>query len=121
MTTRFFEPGELGSIESATRQLAVYRHWAASIRPDTADNVSALASAYPHMTPGTVLALGSSGVRPEHPIAQAAAVAEAKRKNSSGFGWHSVGDLVSGAVSAVGHAGKAVGLEPAYDVAKGAS
>lgn len=63
--------------------------------PHTAATVAANASAYPFLKPGVALSLGQGGYTPDTPVAQTAAKAQAVQKvRRSGFGWHSVGDLV---------------------------
>lgn len=75
--------------------------------PAVAAAVAANASAFPHMTPGVALALGQGGFSPDSPTAQQAAHGEAVRKVRAGFGFHVLGDVVSGAATAVAGVGHA--------------
>lgn len=113
---RFFPPDEMAELQAQEQRLRAYETFRAMASPQTAQNVTALAQTYPNMRPGTALALGKSNVTPDSPVAKAAAKAEAKR----GFGWHSIGDAVSGAV---GKAAKGIGavVDPVYDAVKGVS
>jgi hypothetical protein len=113
---RFFPPNEMAEMQAQEERLRAYETFKAMASPQTASSVAALASTYPHAKPGTVLALGKAGVAPGTPIAQAAAKAEAKR----GFGWHSVGDAITGAVAKVGSGLGAV-ADQTMDVVKGVS
>jgi hypothetical protein len=113
---RFFPQNEIAEMQAQEQRLRAYEMFKATTTAQTAQAVAALASAYPHMRPGTALALGKSGVPPRTPIAQTAAKAEAKR----GFGWHSIGDAISGAVAAAASGVGAV-ADKGYDVAKGLS
>jgi hypothetical protein len=113
---RFFPPNEMAELQAQEQRLRAYEMFKATATAQTASNVAALAAAYPHMRPGSALALGKAGVAPETPVAQAAAKAEAKR----GFGWHSIGDAISGAAAAVGSGIGAV-ADKGYDVLKGVS
>jgi hypothetical protein len=113
---RFFDTDEIAELQRQQARLQAYETFRAMVQPQTAGNVAVLASTYPHMQPGTVLSLGKAGVQPETSVAKAAAKAEAKR----GWGWHSIGDVVSGAVGAVSGAAAEV-VDTVGDVAKGLS
>lgn len=113
---RFFPPNELAEMQAQEERLRAYETFKAMASPQTAANVTSLAQAYPHMRPGEVLGLGKAGVTPESPVAQAAAKASAKK----GFGWHSIGDFVSGAIGKVGGVVGDV-ADPIYDTVKGIS
>lgn len=113
---RFFPPNEMAEMQAQEERLRAYETFKAMASPQVAANVTSLTQAYPHMRPGEVLALGKANVTPETPVAQAAAKASAKK----GFGWHSIGDFVSGAIDKAGMAVAAV-ADPVYDAVKGVS
>lgn len=117
MTARYFDVNEADELAQQAHRRAAYEQWRAMATAESAGATTSLAGTYPHMRPGTVVALSKAGISADHPVAQAAAKAEAKR---SGFGWHSVGDVVSGAAAAVtGAVGKVA--DEAYGVVKGIS
>lgn len=113
---RFFDTDEAGELERQEQRLRAYESFKAMAQPQTAQGLTSLASTYPNLRPGSALALAKAGVPADSPVAKVAAKAEAKR----GFGWHSIGDVVSGAV---GVASRAVGevADTAYDAVKGVS
>jgi hypothetical protein len=114
---RFFPADEVAELQAQEERLRAYETFKAMATPQSAAGVGELASMYPHMRPGTVLSLSKAGVAAETAIAKAAAKAEAKR----GFGWHSIGDAVSGAVAAASGAVKWVAEEAVADPIKGLS
>lgn len=73
-------------------------------RPDVAAYISQNQQAYPHLTPGAALSLGLASQGPTSPLTGAVAEAAAKRKVRKGFGWHSIGDIISGPASFLGTA-----------------
>ena len=82
-----------------------------------AQRISAIAAAYPNMSPGTAGPLGLAGISPDDPVVQQAATAEAKKnKRSRGF-LGALGDIVTTpltwGVDALGEVG-----ELAADIAK---
>jgi hypothetical protein len=87
-------------------------------RPDIAATLSANQQAYPHLTPGAALSLGQAGQGPTSPVTEAVATAAANRKVQKGFGWHTIGDIVSTPAhllgTAIGYVAKpvAAGLSP---------
>jgi hypothetical protein len=113
---RFFDTDEAAELAAQERRLRAYETFRSMAAPQTESHLTGLLSTYPHMRPGTALSLSRANVQPEAPVAKVAAKAEAKR----GFGWHSIGDAVSGAVGAVTGAVGDV-ADAGYDVVKGVS
>lgn len=82
-----------------------------------AQRISAIAAAYPNMSPGTAGPLGLAGVSPDDPVVAQAATAEAKKNKRKRGIFGAIGDLAGGAVGwgvdALGEVG-----ELASDIAK---
>lgn len=71
--------------------------------PEVAAQITANMKRYNYLTPGAALALGQAKQGPDTPAAQEVARTVAKRKASSGLGWHSFGDFLGAVVPPVGH------------------
>lgn len=104
---RFLSDDEDAALKAFSQRQAQRAAYAAQATPAQAQQISALSGAFPFMSPRTVVPLAQSGVTPDSPVAKAAAHAEVKRR-SRGFGWHSIGDTVSGAVAKAHSAAKGV-------------
>jgi hypothetical protein len=114
---RYFEGDEAAELARQQQRQRAYEAYKSMAQPQTAQAISGLAGTYPGLRPGVVLPLAKSNVTPESPVARKAAQAEAKR----GFGWHSIGDAVSGAVGRASDAVKWVAEEAVADPIKGLS
>jgi hypothetical protein len=119
MGIRFFDPSE-PSLEQQHTSAERFAILQSGVTAESAAQVSRMFAMNPNLRPGTGLALAQAGVDPEGPIAAAASQKEAERRTRQGFGWHSIGDVVSGAF---GKASDAVGAvaDPVYDTIKGVS
>lgn len=68
----------------------------ARVTPQQAQLAAANAGAYRHLRPGDVTALAKAGFGPEHPGTKQVAETRARVKVKKGFGFHSIGDVISG-------------------------
>ena len=73
----------------------------AAATPEAAALAGANRAAYSHLAPGDILALAKGGHGPDSPVTAKVADARAKHKVKRGFGFHSIGDVVSGAAGKV--------------------
>jgi hypothetical protein len=113
---RFFDTDEAAELQRQQERQRAYETYKGMVSPQTAQALIGLAGAYPGIRPGVALPLAKAGVSADSPVARKVAQTEAKR----GLGWHSFGDVVSGAVGAVtGAVGEVA--DTAYDVLKGVS
>lgn len=103
MPASYFEPvgQEEDAFDAIERLRAQRASYAASATPEMAHVAGQLGFYYPWMPAGATLSLAKADVKPESPVARTAAKAAAKKKRKSGLGWHSIGDVVKGAVRGV--------------------
>lgn len=71
--------------------------------PDVASVISANVRRYNFLTPGSALALGQAKAGPDTGIAAEVARSVAKRKASTGIGWHTFGEVLNTVVPPIGH------------------
>lgn len=95
MAIRWYDPSE-PTLERQAVSRRAFQSQRAMVTPQLAQAVTVMFRTNPNLRPGTGLALARANVDPEGPIAQAAVKTEAQLRTKKGFGWHSLGDLVSG-------------------------
>lgn len=104
----FFNPNEMADLDQQAVALNRRQQAAETATAQSAAQIGALALAYPHVSPYVTVPLAQSGVTPDSPVAALAAKQEVKRKASRGFGWHSIGDVVTGGLMKAKSIGSAI-------------